>query len=320
MNFPHLTGLIAPPFTALDEDGSLNLSPIEKQAELLVANRVAGVFLCGTTGESVSLTTAERMQLAERWQAAAGTSLKVIVHVGAASLIDCRTLAAHAQQIGVAAVACFAPFFFKPGSVADLVAFEAEVATAARGLPFYFYHIPSMTGVSFPVAEFFRAAAGRIPNLAGAKFTFENLMDFAECVRLDDGRYNVLFGRDELMLAGLALGARGAIGTTFNFAAPIFHRLIAAFQRGDLAAAQAEQGRANAMIGAFNRFGGLPAGKAMMKMIGLDCGPPRFAPCPPPDMPNCRPNSNASALPISPRADSRRGRLFGCRNDGEPGA
>ena len=276
MNYPHITGLIAPPFTAMNDDGSLNWSPIEKQAESLVANGVAGVFLCGTTGESVSLTVGERMQLAERWKAAAGNSLKVLIHVGSASLVDCRTLAAHAQKIGATAVGCFAPFFFKPTNVADLVAFSAEVAAAAPGLPFYFYHIPSMTGVSLPLADFLRTAADRIPNLAGAKFTFENLMDFAECVRLDDGRYDILFGRDELMLAGLALGAQGAIGTTFNFAAPVFHRLIAAFERSDLVAARAEQARANAMIALFVRFGGLPAGKAMMKMIGLDCGSPRL--------------------------------------------
>jgi N-acetylneuraminate lyase len=79
-----------------------------------------------------------------------------------------------------------------------------------------------------------------------------------------------------MLLAGLSLGAKGAIGSTYNFAAPVYHRILEAFSKGDLASAQAEQARANAMIALLIRFGGLPAGKAMLRMIGLDCGPVRL--------------------------------------------
>lgn len=274
--FTPLRGLIAAPFTPFHADGSLNLALIEKQAASLAANGVTGAFVCGTTGEGVSMTTTERLQVAERWQAVAGSKLRVIVHVGHTSLAECRELAAHAQRIGASGVGCFAPFFYKPANVEDLVAFCAEVAAAALDLPFYYYQIPSMTGVSFPAADFLRTAAGRIPNLAGVKFTFENLMDFAECVRLEGGRYDIVFGRDEMLVAGLSLGGRGAIGSTYNFLAPIFNEVIAAFQNGDLEKAQAKQAAANAVIQVSIRFGGLTAGKAIMKMIGLDCGPTRL--------------------------------------------
>lgn len=271
-----LTGLIAAPFTPFHADGSLNLAVVEKQAASLVANGVAGAFVCGTTGEGVSLTMAERLQVAERWRQVAGGILRVIVHVGHTALGEARALAAHAEKIGAQGVATLAPYFFKPGNAEDLAAFCAEVASAAPALPFYYYQIPSMTGVSIPAADFLRAAAPRIPNLAGVKFTFENLMDFAECVRLDGGRYDIVFGRDEILVAGLSLGARGAIGSTYNFMAPIFHEIIAAFEKGDLAEARKKQAAANAIIQIFIRHGGLPAGKAMMKMIGLDCGPMRL--------------------------------------------
>jgi N-acetylneuraminate lyase len=276
MKYPRLTGLVAAPFTAFQDDGSLSLSTIEKQAASLIASGVHGAFVCGTTGEGTSLTIAERMQVAERWQSAAGDKLRVIVHVGHTALGDCRALATHAQKIGASGVGCMAPFFFKPSNIEDLVSFCGGVASAAPELPFYYYQIPSMTGVSLPAADFLRAAEKSIPNLAGVKFTYENLMDFAECVRLAEGRYDIVFGRDEMLLAGLALGCRGAIGSTYNFAAPIYHRIIAAFEKGDLVTAQAEQARANAMIAIFVRFGGLPAGKAIMKIIGLDCGPARL--------------------------------------------
>jgi N-acetylneuraminate lyase len=272
-----LKGLIAAPFTPFRKTGGLDLQAVEKLASSLVANKVSGAFVCGTTGEGVSMTTAERMKVAERWQACAGSKLSVIVHVGHTSLGDCRALAAHAQKIGAAAVGCMAPFCFKPSKAEDLAAFCAEVAAAAPGLPFYYYHIPCVTGVTVPAFDFLRAASGLIPNLAGIKFTHENLMDYAACVRFEEGRFDVLFGRDEMLLAGLAAGATGAIGSTYNYAAPVYHRVIAAYKRGDMAAAQAEQARANAMIAVLIRYGGMPpAGKAFMKAIGLDCGTVRL--------------------------------------------
>ncbi|CAN5814711.1 dihydrodipicolinate synthase family protein [soil metagenome] len=276
ITFPKLHGLIAAPYTAFHADGSLHLAFIEKQAEALIANGVMGAFVCGTTGEGVSLTGTERMQVAERWQQVAGDKLRIIVHVGHTCLAESRALAAHAQQINAAAVSNCAPFFFKPANLTDLVAFCAEVAAAAPSLPYYYYHIPSMTGVSLSAASFLRAASSVIPNLAGIKFTYENLMDYAECVRLEDGRFDAVFGRDEILVAGMSMGAKGAIGSTYNFAAPIYHRIIAAFDRGDLITAQAEQARANAMIDILIRYGGLTAGKAIMRLIGLDCGPVRL--------------------------------------------
>ncbi len=272
-----LKGLIAAPFTPFRKDGGLDLPVVEKQAASLVANKVGGAFVCGTTGEGVSMSTSERMKVAERWQACAGPKLRVIVHVGHTSLTDCRALAAHAQKIGASAVGCMAPFCFKPAKAEDLAAFCAEVAAAAPDLPFYYYHIPCVTGVTIPAFDFLRAAADVIPNLAGIKFTHENLMDYASCVRWEGGRFDVLFGRDEMLLAGLAAGASGAIGSTYNYAAPVYHRIIAAFSRGDLKSAQDEQARANAMIAVLIRYGGMPpAGKAFMKAIGLDCGTVRL--------------------------------------------
>ena len=272
----HLKGLIAAPFTAMHADGSINLDTIEKQAQSLIASGVKGAFVCGTTGESMSLTLEERLNIAERWQAMAGKDLAVIVHVGHTCLADCKIFAAHAQEIGARGVAAMAPCFFKPAHLEDLVSFCVDIASAASDLPFYYYHIPEMTGVNFPMVDFLTMATDRIPNLAGIKFTDENLMDFGQCLSLGGGRFNVLFGRDEILLAGLTLGAHGAVGSTYSFAAPLYHRLIEAYKAGDLATAQAEQVRAMNMAAIFSKFGGCPARKAAMKMIGVDCGPVRL--------------------------------------------
>lgn len=115
MNKQFLTGLIAAPFTPMHEDGSLNLQTIKPYADFLMGKEcVTGVFICGTTGESVSLTTDERKIIAEEWVRAVKGKLKVIVHVGGMSQPQCSELAAHAQATGADMIAAMAPSFFKP--------------------------------------------------------------------------------------------------------------------------------------------------------------------------------------------------------------
>jgi len=270
-----LIGLIAAPFTAFCPDGSLNLDLIESQAAQLTNNGVRGAFICGTTGEGFSLTTEERMQVAERWMTVAPKTLAVIVHVAHNSLEESQKLAAHAEQIGAYAIASIGPTFFKPAGVEQLVDFCAPVAAAASSLPFYFYYMPAMTGVNLPMPDFLQTAAKRIPNLAGIKFTDENLMSYTQCLNFDGGRYNILFGRDEILLAALALGATAAVGSTYNYMAPIYQAVMKAFKAGDMETARQWQMKSIQIIAVMARHGGLPAGKAMMKMQGLDCGPVR---------------------------------------------
>jgi N-acetylneuraminate lyase len=271
-------GLIAAPFTPMHADRSVNLNAIEPYAHWLQKNGVVGAFVCGTTGEAMSLTLQERQQVAQRWVDVAPKTLRVIVHVGHTTLADCRTLAAHAEQIGADSISCLAPFFFKPYGVAGLVDWCEQVAAAAPKTPFYYYHIPSMTGVSLKVHEFLHGAAARIPNLAGIKYTFEDVDDCQRCVEMSDGRYDILFGRDEMLLTALQFGSRGAVGSTYNFAAPIYRKLIAAYDQGDLAKAQEYQAIAVQMIDLLIQGGPYPTAtfKWFMSREAIDCGPARL--------------------------------------------
>jgi N-acetylneuraminate lyase len=275
--FPRLRGLVAAPFTPFLVDGSLNLEPIADYAHFLHANGVIAAFVCGTTGEGFSLTLDERRRVAERWMTVAPPGLRVIVHVGDTVLENSRALAAHAGDIGAAAISTVAPIFFKPRDNDELTAWCEAVAAAAPTRPFYYYHIPSMTGVTLPVAGFLAQAAERIPTLAGSKFTHENLDDFAACVEFASRRFDVLFGRDERLLDALDRGAQGAVGSTFNYAAPLYRRLIAAWERGQADEARALQATAVRMIALCNEAGvtHLAASKALMPMLGIDCGPVR---------------------------------------------
>lgn len=272
-----LHGLVAATHTPFHADGSLNLNAVEAQAAHLLKNSVGTVFIGGSTGESSSLSLDERLALAERWaEVSKGTAFRLVVHVGANCLSDARTLAAQSQRLGASAISALCPSYFKPRSVAMLVECCAEIVRDAQEIPFYFYDIPALTGVSLSMPEFLAAAKDRLPTLAGLKFTNPDMMAYQLCLRADGGRWDVPWGIDEHMLGALALGATGAVGSGFNFAAPIYHRLIAAFQRGDLAAAREEQFRGVQLIQLFVRYGYMGAAKATMTMLGVDVGPARL--------------------------------------------
>ena len=274
--FP-INDLVAATHTPFHADGSLNLAIVEKQAAHLLNGGVKFVFIGGTNGESHSLTCDERKALATRWmEVARGSEIKVIVHVGANCLADARALAAQAQTLGAAAVSALAPCYFKPRNVSALVDCCTDIAAAAPELPFFYYDIPSMTGLSLSAAEFLAQARERIPNLAGIKFTNPDLMMFQQCLRFDGSAFSIPWGCDEYLLGALALGATGAVGSTYNFAAPIYRRLRHAFAVGDLVKAREEQFRSVQLVATLAPLGYMGAAKAVMKMLGVDVGPARL--------------------------------------------
>lgn len=269
-----LEGLVAAPFTPMLSDGRLDISRIPDYYRMLKSNGVRGAFICGSTGEGVSLTLEEKKEVIQAW----GTFTRqdpdffVMPMLGGTSLEECKAIARFASASGMDGVSFTAPYYFKPASAQLLADTCAEVAAAVPELPFYYYHIPVLTGVHIPVYDLLLAIDGRIPNFAGVKYTHEDFMDFLSCLRYQNGRYDMLWGRDENMLAALALGAKGSVGSTFNYAAPLYHELINAFQSGQLEKARACQQQSINMIRLLGKYGGIATGKAYMRCIGFDCG------------------------------------------------
>lgn len=269
-----LNGLIAAPCAPMHEDGSINVDVVPDYAAHLRRSGVAGVFVNGTTGESLSLAPQERIDLAEAWAKVCGPDLKLIVHVGDNALPVSRELAAHAVKIGAVAIGAMPPSFFKPAAsaVADWC---AAVAEAAPEMPFYYYHIPSMTGVSVRMADLF-PLVGNIPSFAGAKYTFEDLMDYQMAVEAEGGRFDVLFGRDEMLLSGLAVGATGAVGSTYNYMAPVYLKIMDAVAKHDYETARKWQGLSHRLVQVLQHaVNGVACGKAILNLCGVNVGPCR---------------------------------------------
>ena len=266
--------LIAAPFTPFHADGSLNVDLIPEYYAFLKRNGVAGAFICGSTGEGPSLTMAEKISLTDAWAAAAmgDNEFRVIVFVGGNCLAECKQLAAHAANAGLFGFSMTAPSYFKPADLETLAACCIEVASAAPDLPFYYYHIPVLTGVRFPMAKLLKMLDGKIPNLAGIKYTDDDISEYTSCVNYANKKYEVMWGRDESLLGALAVGGRAGIGSTYNYAMPLYQKLISAFKNGDMETAAACQQQSIDMIALLGKYGGMATGKEFMRAVGIDCG------------------------------------------------
>lgn len=277
MQYSKTEGLIAATFTPMHKDGSVNLKPIAAYCKYLLENRLSGVFINGTTGEGVSLTQGERKQIAEEWMQHSGGEIRNIIHIGSSSLEDCKELALHAMEIGAYGVGIMGPSFFRPPSSTELVEFVSVIASCVPELPVYYYHIPSMSGVDLPMPDLLEQSSGRIPNLVGLKFTHWDLMELNQCMMVEDGKFDILYGSDETLLCSLSLGVKGAVGSTYNHIPSVYLRLMESFREGNLVEARAMQRISVDLVAILKRYGGgVVCGKTIMNLLGMDLGPCRL--------------------------------------------
>ena len=269
-----IKGLINAPFTPFYENGEVNFEPIEAYANMLVKNGLKGVFINGSSGEGYMLTYDERIALAEKWVSVAPEGFKVIVHVGSTVVKDSNKLARHAQEIGAFGIGAMASPFPKVGRIEELVKYCEEIASGAPQLPFYFYHIPALSGVFLPMLPLLEAVDGRIPNFAGIKYTYESIYEYNQCMLYKGGKFDMLHGQDETILPVLAMGgAQGGIGGTTNYNGRELVGILDAWEKGDLVTAREKQNFSQDVINVIvNYRGNIVGGKRIMKLIGLDLG------------------------------------------------
>ncbi|EJD6041103.1 dihydrodipicolinate synthase family protein [Providencia rettgeri] len=269
-----LSGLIAAPHTPFAADGSVNYPVIDKIAEHLIASGVSGAYVLGTTGEGIHCSVEERKKVAERWAKASQGRLELIIHTGALSIADTIDLARHADTLDIRATSVIGPCFFKPSNVDDLVEYCRLAAENAPSKGFYYYH-STMSGLHIDMESFLQVAGTTIPNLSGMKFNSPDMYEFQRCIRVNEGKYDIPFGVDEFIPAGLACGALSAVGSTYNYAAPLYLEIIEKFNIGDYQGVAACMDKVIAIIRVLVEYGGVAAGKVAMQLHGIDVGNPR---------------------------------------------
>ena len=271
-----LNGLIAAVHTPMHDDFTVDYDRVPAQAEHLAKGGASGAFVTGTTGESHSLTTEERLRMFDAWgRAAHRNGLKFIAHVGHNNLPDAQALVVSARDSGADAISAMAPNFFKPTDVRSLCDWFVQVTKPAPELPFYFYDIPSMTGVTVETDAFLDIAKEHLPGFVGVKFTNQDYDLLQRCVANTSVKADMLFGTDERLIEGLGFGCVGAVGSTYNFASPLYLRIIDSLNRGDMESANEDQARSLQMIKRMYQSGFAAACKAAMGFAEVDSGPVR---------------------------------------------
>ncbi len=271
-----IAGHIVAPFTPMQADGTINFSLIKEYAEFIIRNGIEGVFLCGTTGEGALLSREERMQVVEKWKDAIKGRIKMIVHVAHTSYAEAVILAKHAKEQGAYAISSMAPLFLKPNSAKELADYCKKIADATPELPFYYYHIPAVTSVDVSMLKLLEEANERIPNFGGLKYTKSDLFEYSLCRKYKDGKYEILFGLDEIYLSALPFGMSGGVGGTYNHCFNLYPKIKEAYKKGDMKTALELQNKSQDFIQILIKYGGnVIAGKRMMRFMGLDMGPNR---------------------------------------------
>ena len=170
MTSEKIKGLVAATVTPMKANGEVNLPALDSYVKHLEKQGLAGVFVNGTTGEGLLMTSDERKAVAEAWMAYKD-KFKVMVHVGGTSYAAAVDLARHAEKIGADAISAMGPCFLPPSRAEELVAFNKIVAAAAPGTPFYYYHIPGTSHVNVSMLDFLKLGEKEIPTLRGIKYT-----------------------------------------------------------------------------------------------------------------------------------------------------
>ena len=259
-----LGGILPALLTPLNNDQSLNVSALERLLERIYNAGVDGVYVCGSTGEGMVMPPDTRRSILEIVMRNSPRGKQVIVHVGAWSFVEAQSLARHAEQAGASAISSLPP---AGATFAELLEHYRALA-ADTSLPMLAYYFPAAGTGPLTQDELVQLCA--IPGVIGMKYTDYDLFTMSLLVR--DG--NVVFnGRDEVLAAGLLMGAHGGIGSVYNLVPDWFVELYRNARDGKWTKARMVQDRINDLLSVLLRFPFLPALKRAMDWEGIPCGP-----------------------------------------------
>jgi N-acetylneuraminate lyase len=227
----------------------------------------------------MSLNVEERKKLLEAWVDCRAKNknpdFRIFVHVGSSNLYEAAEMAEHAQAFGANGIAMVPTFYFRPRSLSDLIDQCKFVASAAPEVPFYYYNIPSMTGVNFPLTSFIESAIREIPTFSGLKNSFNDLVDYQQCLHLAKEDYAMYWGTDEVFMMVYAAGNRHYVGSTYNFMGDIYFKMLDAYHAANFEKLNTLQAEATEIYKVLSDYNAMIAGKDIMRLIGTDCGPVR---------------------------------------------
>ena len=244
-NIAKYQGIIPAFYACYGEDGSVSAERTQAWAEYLLKKGVKGVYVCGSSGECIYQTVEERERTLEAVMEVVKGKMTVIAHCACNNTAESCRLAAHAQSLGVDAVAAIPPIYFHLPDHA-IAQYWNDISAAAPDTEFIIYNIPQLAGVALTMPLFKEMLKN--PRFAGVKNSSMPAVDI-QMFKMEGGEdFAVFNGPDEQLVAGLAIGADGAIGGTFGVMVDLFLKLFSLCKEGDFAAARKIQNDVDAII------------------------------------------------------------------------
>jgi len=266
-----LSGVVPASVTPFDEQGKVDAPALLRLLRWNMAQGAESFFIGGSSAECFLLTSGERVQM---FMAAAELKDEVFLtaHVGAISTDEAVGFAREAAALGFDAIAATPPFYYGFGS-REVYAYYADIAQAA-GMPVLIYNFPGNTHRPFNLSDPVTQKLFRSDFILGVKHTNQEVYQLERIRALNPG-LTLMNGFDETMVAGLALGAAGNIGSTFNFMYPHYRRIYDLFRAGSIDEARTLQVKANNIMAALCAVGLIPAIKWVLNDMGVPVGKPR---------------------------------------------
>ncbi|ACA59459.1 4-hydroxy-tetrahydrodipicolinate synthase [Candidatus Desulforudis audaxviator] len=263
-----LTAMVSP----FDKNMELNLPMARKLARHLVDSGSDGLVVCGTTGESPTLSKEEKLELFRTVVDEVGGRAVVVAGTGSYSTKDSIALTQAAEKLGVDAVMLVCPYYNKPSQDGLYQHFRA--VAESTNLPVMIYNIPGRTSINLLPQTCARLA--EIGNIVAIKEASGNMDQATELRRLLPDHFHIYSGDDSMTLPLLAVGGKGVVSVAAHLVGGKIQEMINAFTSGNITlAAKLHSSLFPLIKGLFMTTNPVPV-KAALGMLGLNVGPPRL--------------------------------------------
>ena len=260
------TGIMPALYSVYDEDRNVIKPAVQKLVDYQLKNGVSGFYVGGNTGECAVLPNKTRKQMMDAVMEANNGRGKVIAHIGAGHIDDVYDLLDHANSLNVDAIASLPPSLQAYYGEDEILTYYRILAEKSKA-PVLAYVTSVNTG---DILEFAKRIM-TIDNVIGIKMSIPDYFTFGNIKTINGGDINLLNGPDETLICGLAEGADGAIGTSYNALPKLAVSLYNNFKAGKMDAALECQRKINAYINLFLEYN-IAFWKASMTFLGFDMG------------------------------------------------
>lgn len=259
--------------TPFDKDGKVNYEMLKTLIDYQCENGTDAIIICGTTGESATLTEGERIECIKKAVEFTRGRIPVIAGTGSNSTMAAIAMSKEAEKAGVDGLLIVTPYYNKTTQQGLIMHYTAIAKETT--LPIIMYNVPSRTGLNIEAATA-ATLINTVDNIVGIKEASGNITQVAKIMQLTKGKALVYSGNDDQTVPILSLGGVGVISVLSNIAPKDTHDLCDAYLKGDIKRSLELQLKALPLIEQlFSEVNPIPVKKAM-QLTGMDAGAPRM--------------------------------------------